>query len=304
MNKFFGTPVDVRVGQLFIDREELRLAFVHRPPQSGISGTKADGADSIVVSGGYRDDEDHGDYIIYTGHGGRATNGRQISDQSISAPGNAGLITSQIAGLPVRVVRGKVRSSPYAPPAGYQYAGLFTVTSHWIERGRDGFNIVRFRLDRIAEQEPFVTGVPADLDPAYAASTVTRRIRDTAMSRDLKKAYRQKCQICGASIPGDGNRFYSEGAHVRPLGRPHFGQDLRSNLLCLCPNHHTQLDIGGMVILEDWTVALPSSLKSIGQLSFRRDHEILPENARYQRALWLGSKPIEPLLSSIAGVAK
>jgi hypothetical protein len=28
------------------------------------------GAESIVVSGGYEDDEDHGDTIIYTGHGG------------------------------------------------------------------------------------------------------------------------------------------------------------------------------------------------------------------------------------------
>jgi putative restriction endonuclease len=157
-----------------------------------------------------------------------------------------------------------------------------------MDEGRDGFDIVRFRLDRIPEQEPLITRAPADHDSSFRSSIVTRRIRDSAMSRELKKAYRQRCQICGESIPGDGNRSYSEGAHVRPLGRPHFGQDDRSNLLCLCPNHHTQLDIGGMVIQDDWTVVVPSSLLSVGQLSFRSDHQLLPENARYQRSMWLG----------------
>jgi putative restriction endonuclease len=38
---------------------------------SGISGTRAEGADSIVVSGGYEDDEDFDDELIYTGAGRR-----------------------------------------------------------------------------------------------------------------------------------------------------------------------------------------------------------------------------------------
>ena len=64
VERFFGTADGVRVGRLFVNRRELHEAFVHRPTQAGISGTKAEGADSIVVSGGYIDDEDHGDYII------------------------------------------------------------------------------------------------------------------------------------------------------------------------------------------------------------------------------------------------
>jgi putative restriction endonuclease len=287
MVRFFGTPVDVKVGQLFVDRRDLHHAFVHRPLQAGISGTRAEGADSIVLSGGYADDEDHGDYIIYTGHGGQGGSGSQIADQSLDAPGNAGLITSQIEGLPVRVTRGKSKSSPYAPPAGYQYAGLFLVTSHWTAVGQSGLTIVQFRLDRLPEQAPLITKEPAKLDPAYSTSTVSRRVRDTALSRELKIFYDHKCQVCGVSIPGDGNRLYSEGAHVRPLGRPHLGEDLRSNLLCLCPNHHIQLDIGGMVILEDWSVAVPSSHSSFGELFFKGDHHVLAENARYQRELWV-----------------
>ena len=119
MARFFGTPEGVHIGQQFIDRREVHDLHVHHPTQGGISGTKADGADSIVVSGGYVDDEDHGDhgdYILYTGQSGKDPNSnRQIGDQNAEAPGNAGLITSMVRGLPVRVVRGPHRGSPYAP---------------------------------------------------------------------------------------------------------------------------------------------------------------------------------------------
>jgi putative restriction endonuclease len=46
-------------------------AGVHRQLQAGICRTKADGSESIVVSSGYKDDEDYDSVIIYTGHGGQ-----------------------------------------------------------------------------------------------------------------------------------------------------------------------------------------------------------------------------------------
>jgi putative restriction endonuclease len=286
MPRFFGTPDGVEVGQLFIDRRDLHQGFVHRPIQGGISGTKAEGADSIVLSGGYVDDEDHGDYILYTGHGGKdQKSGKQISDQSVDAPGNAGLRTSWVQGLPVRVSRGPHKSSPYAPPVGYQYAGLFLVVDSWVKVGIEGYRVVQFRLERIDEQKALFTAVTPDPDLAYATSIVTRRIRDTATSRELKRSYSNKCQICGTSIPGVDDRRYSEGAHVRPLGKPHLGADTRANLLCLCPNHHTQLDLGGMIILDDLSVTSISS-KTFGELKFRSDHVFDLSNAQYHRQHW------------------
>lgn len=288
MARFFGTPDGVAVGQFFIDRKDLHEQSVHRPLQAGISGTRAEGADSIVVSGGYVDDEDHGDYIIYTGHGGRTPGAKaQTQDQSRNASGNAGLITSQVLGLPVRVTRGVHRLSPYAPPAGYQYAGLYLVTDSWMERGKEGFDIVRFRLDRIPEQASLWTKTAPDLDPAYAASIVTRRIRDTAISREVKAVYSNRCQVCSTAIPGIGDRHYSEGAHVKPLGRPHLGADSLDNLLCLCPNHHTQLDIGGMVIRDDFSVMSTSNMRPFANLTFAGGHQIQVSNARYHREHWL-----------------
>ncbi len=59
------------MGSWFEDRAELADAGVYRHRQAGISGSANEGADSIVLSGGYEDDEDHGDVIVYTGYGGR-----------------------------------------------------------------------------------------------------------------------------------------------------------------------------------------------------------------------------------------
>jgi putative restriction endonuclease len=287
MPKFFGTPDGIRVGQQFIDRRELHDLHVHRPLQAGISGTRAEGSDSIVVSGGYVDDEDHGDWMIYTGHGGNDSNtGRQIGHQSIDSPGNAGLITSRAEGLPVRVVRGRHVGSGYAPLSGYVYAGLFEVTEYWILKGLDGFDIVRFKLDRLPEQAALVTRAVPDPDPAYATTTVSRRIRDTALSREVKKIYEHHCQICDEAIAGADGRTYSEGAHLKPLGRPHIGRDSLDNLLCLCPNHHAQLDLGGLVLFDDFSVARTADLRPFGQLSLKKHHRLDVENARYQRQFW------------------
>lgn len=287
MARFFGTPDGVKVGDLFIDRRELHDAHVHRPLQAGISGSRSEGADSIVVSGGYIDDEDRGDYIIYTGHGGRAPGARrQTENQSIEAPGNAGLITSRIQGLPVRVIRGAHQTNPYAPPSGYQYAGLYLVTDWWVAEGLDGFKVVRFRLDRIPDQAQLWTKEEPVPDPQFATAVTSRRIRDTALTRKVKELYSHSCQVCETSVPGFGNREYAEGAHVKPLGRPHLGADALSNILCLCPNHHTQLDIGGMVILDDFTVAKTNDLARFAELQFRKDHRVDVENVRYHRAQW------------------
>ena len=89
--RIFGHIDDVPVGATFSDRRVLLEAGVHRQLQAGIAGSAAEGADSVVVSGGYEDDQDFGDLIIYTGQGGNepATK-RQIADQQLTL-GNAAL---------------------------------------------------------------------------------------------------------------------------------------------------------------------------------------------------------------------
>jgi putative restriction endonuclease len=73
-------------GTAYVDRRGLADAGVHKPLQHGISGAGAEGADPIVVSGGYEDDEDYGSLIVYTGAGGRdPTTGSQVADQEFTA---------------------------------------------------------------------------------------------------------------------------------------------------------------------------------------------------------------------------
>ncbi|WP_105034623.1 YDG/SRA domain-containing protein [Cryobacterium aureum] len=291
MSKFFGTPDGTKVGQLFIDRRELHEAFVHRPLQGGISGTKSDGADSIVVSGGYGDDQDHGDYILYTGHGGKdPKSNRQVKDQSIDAPGNAGLITSFLKALPVRVVRGKHAGSPFAPLAGYLYSGLYLVTGWQLMRGLDGFVVVLFRLERVDEQRPLEPQSSNIPDPEFATTIVSRRIRDSSLARDVKNMYDFHCQICDTQVPTFDGNAYAEGAHLRPLGRPHVGSDALDNILCLCPNHHTQFDFGGLVISDNLEAVETHRMTVISDLRFRKNHLLAIENVRYHRELWAPAK--------------
>ena len=51
-----GAIEGTKVGQAFRDRQELHDAGIHRPTQAGIASRAAEGAETIVLSGGYVDD--------------------------------------------------------------------------------------------------------------------------------------------------------------------------------------------------------------------------------------------------------
>lgn len=176
---------------------------------------------------------------------------------------------------------------PFPSGVGCRYDGLYLVTQSWPENGRDGYQIVRFRLERIDEQQELQPAPRVAPDPEYATTTVTRRIRDSAMSRELKALYDFECQVCGVAVPGDDGRLYAEGAHVRPLGRPHLGHDIKTNLLCLCPNHHTQLDIGGLFVTDDFVAIEAANGNPIAELRWRHSHRVSVDNFQYHRSMWL-----------------
>ena len=171
---FFGLVPGLPVGSFFRNRQELRDGGVHRPLQAGIDGNK-DGAYSVVVGGGYIDDHDGGNYIVYTGHGGNdpATK-RQIKDQEWTR-GNAALRLNQQLGLPVRVARGHKGEPAFSPASGYRYDGIFQVEQSWDETGVDGFKICRFRLVAFEDVSPAHTplapkaGAGEPYQPKHAA---------------------------------------------------------------------------------------------------------------------------------------
>jgi putative restriction endonuclease len=279
--RIFGHIPGYPEGSRFESRAELSGAGVHRPLIAGISGSEKEGADSIVLSGGYEDDEDLGDELVYTGHGGRdAESGRQVAHQRLNR-GNFALAHSSIEGLPVRVIRGASLDSIYAPRIGYRYDGLYMVDDYWQAEGRSGFRVWRYRLIKLPSV-PTRTDTVTENAALYPAAerrqtTVLRLVRDTAQARRIKALYDYRCQMCGTRLEGLAGP-YAEAAHIRPLGAPHHGPDTSENILCLCPNHHVLFDHGGVGIGEDLSL-----IGAEGRLTAHPQHQIDEVHLRYRR---------------------
>lgn len=139
----FGNIEGINIGDIFNSRQELREAGIHAPTMAGIWGAQ-EGAYSIVLSGGYEDDIDELDYILYTGQGGQdVPGGIQVADQKFTK-GNRGLQLSCQYQLPVRVSRGfQIKNGP---TSGYRYDGLYYVSKYERIKGKRGFYICRFHL--------------------------------------------------------------------------------------------------------------------------------------------------------------
>jgi putative restriction endonuclease len=276
----FGEVPGYPEGSRFGTRAELSEAGLHRPRVAGISGSEKEGADSIVLSGGYEDDEDRGDEIVYTGHGGRdLQTGRQVADQNFRG-GNRALALSSLNGFPVRVVR-KVGAASHSPTSVYRYDGLYLVEDYWQERGRSGFLIWRYRLIKLPSPSRPGQAVSEERGTYSAAprqpATILRIVRNTEQARRIKTLYDYECQMCGTRLVGLAGP-YAEAAHIRPLGAPHDGPDVLGNILCLCPNHHVLFDHGGVAVGADLAL-----IGAEGRLTVHPKHQIGAEYLRYRR---------------------
>ncbi|MFM7683911.1 MAG: YDG/SRA domain-containing protein [Bacteroidota bacterium] len=282
----FGEIVGIEEGHWFEGRKEMMPSSFHRNWGAGIDGNGNEGTAAIVLSGGYEDDKDLGDEIIYTGAGGNDPNtGKQIADQTWENRGNAGLVKSMNEGFPVRVIRGHQHNSPYSPKSGYSYAGLYSVVDAWQETGKSGYKICRFRLVYTGENVDRKTAEEVELELDHTVrekkrihGTVLRIVRDTKIAHDVKSLYKHKCQVCDVAIPTK-NGFYSEGAHIKPLGKPHNGDDSLANLICLCPNHHVMFDKGAFAVKDNFELIGAET----GKLTVLNNHKLDLDNIRYHR---------------------
>ena len=275
-------------GATFGDRRGLHDAGIH--PGSLQNGISPKG-EAIILSGGYVDDIDEGDVVVYTGQGGRDPSSRRQTANQTFERGNRWLQYNSVEGIPVRLTRGHQLDSPYAPPRGYRYDGLYQVVSYWQEKGRDGFVVCRFRLERLPGQpaigEPPSSGgnatsppqVTGNDEPRRAAVTTNRIVRCTEVGNSVKALYDHRCQICGIRLETPAGP-YAEGCHIRPLGKPHNGPDTTDNVLCLCPNCHVLFDTFALTIAETFDVT-PLNRR----LNVLADQSINIEHIRYRLAM-------------------
>ncbi|MCO5584775.1 hypothetical protein L7F22_038707 [Adiantum nelumboides] len=153
--KIVGEVPGVEVGDQFSFRMEMLIIGLHRQVQAGIDyipGTKRSNgsplATSIVSSGGYEDDKDDGNTLIYSGQGGNSIKGnkKQESNQEL-VRGNLALSNSMKEKTPVRVIRGM---NDLASPSSkvYTYDGLYDVVNYAFECGAAGFWVYQFTLTR------------------------------------------------------------------------------------------------------------------------------------------------------------
>ncbi|KAH9475259.1 E3 ubiquitin-protein ligase UHRF1 [Psilocybe cubensis] len=153
----FGPPAKYPIFHTFRNRIECSKAGIHAPTVAGIAGTVKDGAFSICVSGGYRDDKDEGDFM-YVSHFASLVgtgNGKQVEDQSFTHPDNAALLRSFETKRPVRVVRGFKPNSVYAPAQGYRYDGMYVVENAYMSKSKEtGYMICTYELRRVPGQPP------------------------------------------------------------------------------------------------------------------------------------------------------
>ena len=116
--------------------------------------------------------------------------------------------------------------------------------------------------------------------PKRKKGTVVRIVRDTQVAQGIKKIYQFECQVCGTAIKTK-KGLYAEGAHIKPLGKPHNGDDSADNIMCLCPNHHVMYDKGTFAIDDDFNILGEIS----GSLRVNDEHKINLDNFRYHREI-------------------
>ena len=128
-----------------------------------------------------------------------------------------------------------------------KWPGRAIIRSKWADKFT--FPVLERTLGRRANSEasaPHPTPKSSDIaEPPKRIKTATYRIlRDTAKARRVKELHEFNCQICGHRIKLSDGSHYAAAHHIQPLGGEHNGLNVSENILCVCPNHHAELDLG------------------------------------------------------------
>lgn len=132
--------------------------------------------------------------------------------------------------IPYATLRKQADDTPVSDDFRYSYA-LVTID-----------DAIALPMNHVASD---ITTPPVRID-----AVVSRIVRDTALTRNLKAKHDDRCQLCEKRLEFPEGRSYSEAHHLQPLGRPHNGPDTAANIIVLCPNCHALCDHGAVNLVR------------------------------------------------------
>ncbi|XP_020097296.1 LOW QUALITY PROTEIN: histone-lysine N-methyltransferase, H3 lysine-9 specific SUVH6-like [Ananas comosus] len=198
-----GNVPGVEVGDEFYYRVELSIVGLHCPYQGGIDSVVKNGlrlATSIVASGGYPDDIDSSDVLIYSGAGGKPAGKKEAEDQKLER-GNLALKNSIDMQTPVRVIHGFKEHKGGDSSDGrikmvstFTYAGLYLVEKYWSEKVPHGVSVFKFQLRRMP-------GLP-ELALNVVNKTKRLKVRKGLCVRDISQG-KEKIPTCAVNTIDD-----------------------------------------------------------------------------------------------------
>ncbi|KAJ4955821.1 hypothetical protein NE237_012604 [Protea cynaroides] len=235
--RIIGSVPGIYVGDVFFYRMELCVIGLHGQPQAGIDFVSASRssngepiATSIVVSGGYEDDEDAGDVIIYTGQGGQDRQfARQCVHQKLEG-GNLALERSKYYGIEIRVIRGFKYERSITSKI-YVYDGLYRIVDCWFDVGKSGFGVYKYKLVRMADQPEMGSAVLK-----FAGSLRTNPLASRPsgyLSLDISKGSETLPVFLYNDIDSDQEPMLFEYL-AKPVFPPYAFQQMRNNFGCDC----------------------------------------------------------------------
>ncbi|KAH1217387.1 Histone-lysine N-methyltransferase, H3 lysine-9 specific SUVH1 [Glycine max] len=153
-----GAVPGVEIGDIFFLRMEMCLVGLHGQSMSGIDYMTIKDelqeepvALSIVSSGVYDNDAEDNDVLIYTGQGENFNKkDKHVIDQKLQR-GNLALDRSSRRHNEVRVIRG-LRDAANKNAKIYVYDGLYKIQDSWIERGKSGGGVFKYKFVRLPGQ--------------------------------------------------------------------------------------------------------------------------------------------------------
>ncbi|KAG8089183.1 hypothetical protein GUJ93_ZPchr0011g28814 [Zizania palustris] len=230
--KTIGRVPGVEVGDIFFFRIEMCIVGLHAQAMGGIDyiSAKHIGKDNnvavcIISSGGYEDEDDDPDILVYTGQGGSSRHKMQ-HDQKLER-GNLALMNSMDMKNQIRVVRSA--QDPFCSGKIYIYDGLYCIEDSWTDTAKNGFNVFKYKLRREPGQPDGVS--LWKMTEKWKANPATR---DNIVLLDLSSKV-EEFPVClvndvgGKKVPGHFN-YVAGVKHLRPLRKT------RPLQCCQCPN--------------------------------------------------------------------